>query len=293
MRKVLFISVLITSYVISSPAQANFSEKDYYQWFLKQSQTEQLYQDNARLYIFGNNAKVRVSPFAGAEIVAHLDIGHKVKNIAYKEGGVPKDEINGYGDIWYHVKGVDRGGNSFQGFVWGANIAKAWTLTDVDGDQQKEFVLLGVSSKARRAPSDIKAEICMLKEGVVAFRQTIAGLCLFQDCASSSLLRFVDRGGIRILEATTISLGCDGGIDKMLLVWDGMEFDPVFHSERISKTEFINKEFVIPGPTGQQATTQVCQFSHEDKNFNPVWICKDVEVNPATTAGKSTVKPKA
>jgi len=291
MRKVLFISVLLTTCSISTPAQATFNGNDYYQWFLKHAQTEQLYQDNSQLFIIGYNAKVRKAPYDGATIVTHLDVGQSVYNIAYPEKDVPKDIVNGYGHIWYNVYGKDATGRAFKGFIWGADIAKAWTRTDVDGDQREEFILLGVSSQVRQSPSDVKAEIYMLKDGAVSFRQTVPGLCLFQDCATSSLLRFIEDRGLRILEATTLTIGCDGGIEKMLMVWNGIEFEPVFHSERISQTEFINKEFEVP--VGNKSSVQTCHFSHEDKNFNPVWICKDVEVESPVTVGKSTVKPKA
>lgn len=297
MRKVLSITVIIASFSISSPAQASFDKDDYYQWFSKQSQTEQLFQDNTSLYIFGNNVKVQQSPFATARTITRLDMGHSVTNIAYDETYVPEDEINGYGDIWYHVKGTDAYGKAFTGFIWGANIAKAWIKTDVDNDRKKEFILLGISSQTRQSPSDIKAELRMIKDGKNVFQQTVPGLCLFKDCATSSLLRFIkddQKEGMQILEATTMAIGCDEGIEKMLMIWNGLEFETVFHSEMTSNTEFVNKEFIYTGKNKQQQTVvQVCQYSHNDKNYNPVWSCK---LMPAADTRNTTVaraKPKA
>ena len=299
MRSILAISMLLASVTIDSQAQNQFDQEKFSQWFFDHSQTELLFQDDALLYIFSQNAKVRSSPYAQADIITNLNMGQVVNNIAYGDSYLPRDVINGYGDLWYHVQGVDVEGRSFQGFIWGADIAKAWLTTDLDGDRRKEFVLLGISSQTRTKPNDIKAEIRMIKDGNMHFRQTIPGLCLFQDCATSSLLRMVaDHGkrGMRVLEATTMAIGCDGGIEKMLMIWNGLEFETVFHSELLSGEEYINKEFVFTPPTlTERAGIQICQFSHIDKAFNPVWECRQIEVNTSasTTTAKAKPKPKA
>lgn len=287
-------SLLSISSLLSAqnkPAPTNY--EDYYEWFNEQSQTTKLYQNNTTLYIFGNAVNVREAPCLESEVLTQLSIGQKVKNIAYPEYYLPEDEINGYGDIWYHVKGKDKHGKTFNGYVWGALIAKSWKAIDIDNDKKEEFLMLGISSKKRSKPTDINAEIRMIKDGIVSFRQTIPGLCLFEDCASSALIRTVKtpgRTGYAIIEASTMTIGCTAGIEKALMVWNGLEFDLVFHNEVLSQTTFVNKEFVYTSTEENQTTPiQLCKFGYEDQSYNPIWICEPIPIqnNP------KPAKPKA
>ena len=289
------IAVLLASQINASLAQNHLQATDYsnyYEWFNQHSQTELLYKNNTTLYIFGNGVEVKESPCQQSEVLAQLNIGQSVKNIAYPEYYVPEDEINGYGDIWYHVRGTDCQGEAFNGYIWGALIAKAWQKVDIDNDEQSEFIMLGVSSNTRKELTDINAEIRMVKDGKIGFQQTLPGLCVFEDCATSTVIREVKtptQNGLPIIEASTMTIGCDAGIEKTLMVWDGLQFEVVYHSEVLTQTTFRNNEFIYTaGNANQESTIQVCRFSHENQLFDPIWVCKGIPLNQ--TLAK---KPKA
>ena len=146
---------------ISSNAQARLVSndyKDYYEWFHQRSQVASLYTDGANLYTF-TAAKVKELPCQESETSLHLKIGTKVTNIIDETADFVKANINGYDDIWFHIKGEDEKGQFFEGYIWGADIAKSWQWADITGDDVDEFILLGISNKKRKTPRDINATL--------------------------------------------------------------------------------------------------------------------------------------
>lgn len=285
MRTILIITTIFFATSANCPAQTrlvNADYADYYNWFHQQSQVEQLYSDHTTLYVFGEQTAVHQGPCRTSAVLTQLPIGHAVSNIAYDEYYIPEDEIDGYGDIWYHVKGKNDKGEAFVGYVWGADIAKGWRKANLSGNKQPEFIMLGISSKARKQPKDIKAEIRIVQNNLLLYQKTIPSLCVFEDCASSPLLRVMENqpfAGQIIIEASTMTIGCFAGIEKAYLYWNGKTLEHIHQAEYTTEKEYMSKTFVVH-TNGKDTGTQLCEFSHEDKNYSPVWKCKAIQVAP-------------
>ncbi len=285
MRSILIVAALITTQSFNAQPDRFVSNQfsDYYDWFHQRSQAAQLYTHHSTLYTFTQNTEVRQGPCTTAQVITQLPIAHGVQNIAYRdEYYLPEDEIDGYGDIWYHVQGKDASGRSFNGYIWGAQIARGWRSEDLDGDRRPEFIMLGISSRPRQNLQDIKAEIRIIQNGKLANQQQVPGLCIFEDCASSPLLRiFTTPQGFTIIETSTMTVGCWAGIEKAFFYCNGTQLQRVYHAEYTTKTQFANQAFVVNANNG----AQLCQYSHEDENYMPVWACKTI----TTGSGRASV----
>jgi len=204
-------------------------------------------------------------------------MAYAVTNIAYGDDYyLPEDEINGYGDIWYHVEGLTPAGKAFAGYIFGAQIAKGWRDQDITGDRQSEFLMMGVSSEPRQTLRDIKAELRIVQNGKLKAKTTIPGLCLFEDCASSPLLR-AERTAqdFYMIEASTMTVGCWAGIERAFYYYDGKSLSRVYHAEYTTQKEFADEPFVV----SKGSSAQVCEYSHEDQHYLPVWSCKTIKDN--------------
>ncbi|MFN7119196.1 MAG: SH3 domain-containing protein [Saprospiraceae bacterium] len=288
MRVNLLLATLLVYQAIPNSAQNLFVSQDYgdfFEWFHERSQVDQLYGDRTTLYIFSEKANIRKAPSSKAEIITQLPIGHAIINIAYGNRALPTAEINGYGDFWYHVKGKDVHGKPFIGYVWGANIAKGWREADITGDNYPEFIMLGVSSQTRKKPTDIKAEVCVLQNNRVVSRAIVPGLCVFEDCDASAMLRIMRSQvipGLTIVETSAMTIGCLTGVDKAFFYWNGSGLERVYQAEYSTQTELYRKKFVV-APAGKPANNvQVCEYGGEDKSYNPIWNCKTVPVSNAS-----------
>lgn len=277
-------------------SQARFVSHDYeqyFQWFHNQSQVANLYTDGADLFTF-SKANLKASPCLQSKTLIHLPIGLKVTNIVDEMEGFKDDEINGYYDHWYHVIGRDTRGNNFEGFIWGAHIAKSWQFSDVTGDGSKEFVMLGVSSKTRKNVKDINAEIKVVKNGEVITKAIVPGLCVFEECASSALIRILkDKPykGIVIVEVSTMTIGCAAGIEKAYYFQTPSgDLESVYHAELTTKKEYRNKPFEFVDGSG---TRVLCRFSHEGANYSPVWEAKIIEPKTKSIAKVTSKKARA
>ena len=290
MRKALILAALFSTQGLTAQERFVSSDfSDFYDWYHQQSQVAQLYEDQTELFTFTSDTYVYTGPCLTSEVAAQLPIGYGVKNIAYNDDYyLPEDEINGYGDIWYHVRGKDLTGQSFTGYIWGGQIAKGWRSADLNGDGKPEFIMLGISSQTRKAPGDINAELRIVQDGRLLHQKTVPGLCVFEDCASSPLLRVVETPqGFQIIEASTMTVGCWAGIEKSFFYWDGANLQRVYQAEYTTHKELANAAFVFTGKAG----AQLCRYSHEGDNYTPVWKCKEMaaedsraSVAPAATA---------
>lgn len=290
MRTSLLAALLVVHASIGESQPANrFVSRDYqnfYNWFHQQSQVGQLYNNKTTLYIFGFEARVYAAPRRNAPLVTHLALGQSVTNLAYDERYVPKDRIDGYNDMWFHVSGTDPQGRPFSGYVWGADIARGWRQDDITGDGYPEFILLGISSRPRTAPSDINAELRVLQDGVLIEQRLVPGLCLFEECDTSPLLRILHdqaEPGLIIIETSTMTIGCEVGIEKAFFFWNGRKLERVFHAEFTTQHEFERRNFSFPIRdinTGLVTAQRVCQYSREDEFYNPVWQCQTVPAVP-------------
>lgn len=283
MRVLLFSATLLCIQLPFSSAQEEFVAQDfsdYYEWFDRHSQTELLYLPNATLHIFTDHTQVHLGPCQDSDVIAELSIGQPITNIAYEDYYVPQDEINGYGDIWYHVKGLDRQGLPFQGYVWGAHIARAWQGAELTGDAAEEFVMLGIASVPRTQPTEINSEIRILHRDRLWYQKLVPGLCLFEECATETMLRVLEdpKRGFTFIETSTMTLGCWAGIEKAYFYWDGSKLDRVYQAEYTTDKEYANRSFTIHSEAG--VPLQVCRFNGEDEKYNPVWKCEVVRAVP-------------
>lgn len=290
MRTNLLLATLLFAQVSPNSAQSYFVAQDYtdfFDWFNERSQVDQLYRDKTTLYIFSDNVNIRKSPSGKSDVVAHLPIGHAVYNISYGDKPLPTAEINGYGDMWYHVRGKDAQGKPFIGYVWGSHIAKGWREADITGDGYPEFIMLGISSQTRKKPTDINAEVCVLQNNRVINRVFVPGLCIFEDCDASPMLRVMKSQatpGLTIIEASAMTIGCMAGIDKSFFYWNGSGLERVYQAEYSTKKEMYRKKFVVAPNHSQSATAQLCEYGGEDSNYNPIWNCKMIPVSVASDA---------
>ncbi|NRA49609.1 MAG: hypothetical protein HRU12_10800 [Phaeodactylibacter sp.] len=278
MKNILLISALFA--VQASPAQERFvshSLEGYYDWFHEHSQVADHYEPNTTLYTFTAGTKVHEGPCREANVLTSLPLASPITNLSYQDAYfLPEDEINGYGDFWYQVKGTDAAGKRFQGYVWGADIAKSYYKTDLNKDKVADIVLLGISSQERKSAPDINAEIRLVQDGKLLTASTIPGLCVFEDCASSSLVRVTTTAqGFPMIETSTMTVGCWAGIDKAFYFYDGASLNRVYQAEYTTNHEVVNESFIV----NRNSSAQVCQYSHEGKDYAPVWKCKTLNVN--------------
>lgn len=286
---------LSTALLLTVNAQEKFIDPDYSQyfnWFHQRSQTELLYTPSAELYVFESETPFRQTPSQEGRVLSRLSPGQKVTKLAATE--TVEDQINGYDDIWYHVSMQNAAGEKTEGYVWGAYIAKAWQITDLDDDAVPETILLGVSSQPRSDLQDINGEIKIMREDEMLVQQEVPGMCLFEECASSALLRVIKEPlfeEVMVIEASTMTVGCEVSIEKNYYSWNGSELQNIMHGE------FAFRPFVeqIPFVAGQKKREdgnyqlKVCSFIGEDEEYNPVWECKTV-VQPAIAGGGLPIK---
>ncbi len=251
----------------------------YFDWFHRQSQVAQLYSKGSTLYTFGDHVAMHATPSRYSKVIATYGNGHALSNIGYSEQAeLPTEEINGYGDFWYHVKSSGASGKTISGYVWGGYIAKGWRKFDLTGDGKSEFVLLGVSSKPRKKLADIRAELRILQNGHLMHRKEIPGLCLFEDCGSSALLRILNlpaANNALVIEASTMTIGCWAGIEKTYFYWNGAGLDLICHTELISGTVFSNEPFYLKDKNG--AELMACRYVREGEDYNPLWDCRAIK----------------
>ena len=294
MRTIVLTSILIAStspILIAQEKLVGAEFEAYYDWFNEQSPTENLYTNGALLYVFGKETAARIGPCASSEIIDLLQVGQSVYNIVTDEFYFPEDKINGYEDIWYHVRWRGTSGKNQYGYIWGADIAKSWTQEDLNGDDNKELLLLGVSSKERKTPKDINAEIKILNSNKTVYQITVPGLCVFEECASSSMIRVLNenpKNGLTIVEASTMTMGCWAGIEKSFFFWNGASLERVYQAEFTTQTQFAKKEFVVSSETENGINVKMCSYSHEDEKYNPVWTCKMIKSATSTPAESIT-----
>lgn len=276
MKNILLFSALLA--VQSTPAQERFishSLEGYYDWFHEKSQVADHYQPNTTLYTFTADAKVHEGPCRDANVLTILPLASPVTNLSYGDDYfLPEDEINGYGDFWYQVSGQDANGQSFRGYIWGADIAKSYYRTNLNEDETSEYLLLGISTHQRKELRDINAELRLVQGGQLLTASTIPGLCVFEDCASSPLLRVLQTPqGFQVIEASTMTVGCWAGIEKSYFFYDGANLNRVYQAEYTTEQEIANEPFII----NRGAAAQVCRYSHEGERYAPVWKCEPLD----------------
>ncbi|HMO40331.1 MAG TPA: SH3 domain-containing protein [Saprospiraceae bacterium] len=286
MRFNLLLAALLIVFIIPNYAQNRFvaaQHQDFFDWFHERSQVEQLYTDRSTLHVFSEQVNVRAKPSTRAAVVTQLPLGWAVTNVAYRQDRIPRATINGYEDIWYHVRGVDTEGRLFEGYIWGAHIAKGWRETDLTRNGSSELVMLGVSGQSRQTPQDISAEIRIVQSNRLISQAMVPGLCVFEECSASPMLRVLQSrniDGLTVIEASTMTIGCLTGIDKAFFYWNGQQLERVYQAEYTTQTEVYRRQFTVKPTESNTSTMQLCEYGGEDSQYNPTWNCKAVQVVP-------------
>ncbi len=280
MKELLFVATIVSGFFSTTFSQSNIEYRDdqldYYTWFHEHSNTADLYQSGKIIYTFVDHALVHQEACVESRILADLPVGTPITNLFDETIEPTWESINGYNDIWYKVKGFDRDGNHFVGYLWGGHIAKAYQPAFVTGEGVEEFILLGVSSKKRKGLRDINAELKVVSENKVISKATIPGMCLFEECTSDALVRILTdqpfKGEI-IIEASSMTISCVTGIEKSYFSWKNGQLELVYQFSTPNKKETIKKSFSYDFPE----ETILCRYSHETADFTPVWKCKRIK----------------
>jgi hypothetical protein len=296
MRNIFVTAVIFCCCQTLLTAQARFVDQtyeDYYNWFHEKSQVNNLYTDGAELYTFAE-VLVREQACMESATVACLPMGFRVLNIFDERADLKKDKINGYHDLWYNVSGTDLSGRYFSGYIWGAFIAKSWQFADVTGDGLRELAMVGIGNHKRKNTKDIKAEVRVVKNHRLVTKAPVPGLCVFEECASSALVRILKDQpceGALIVEVSTMTIGCAAGIEKVYFYQTPSgDLERIYHVELTTNKLYHNKSFKVNSP---DAGTILCRFSHEDEQHNPVWNIKKIESDGNSIAETTRKKARA
>jgi hypothetical protein len=288
---------------LTGNAQQRFIAADYtryFDWFHEHAQTELFYTHQASLFIFEYQTPLMQEPCNDSKVLDYLSIGQEVTNLTASslKNALQEDQIKGYDDLWYPVRTISSRGEPIQGYVWGAHLAKGWRHFDLEQDGQSEFIMLGVSSRPRTTPENIQAEIRILQGAQLLAQVQVPGLCVFEECASSVLLRIIPdqpQAGRQIIETSTLTIGCEVSIEKNYFYWDGVQLKRVMHGELAFQPFQEMDPFISEQKLKEDGQYEIieCTYLGEDPDFLPIWKCEKIMSNKKEPAYKdSKVKVK-
>lgn len=297
MKTTFLLTAILAGTACSMTAQTRFVGEDYlryFEWHNENSQIEKLYTPGSQLYAFGEDVKVYRYPDQNSEVLRKLYDGQPLQNRSdYRDvHQIPDGEFKGYRDIWFKVRTHD----GIAGYVFGAQLAKGWRRANLTEDQGDELIMLGVSPAPRKNFGDIKAELRIVKDGHLIYNTSIPGLCVFEECGSSPMLRILFdqpfQGGI-VVEASTMTVGCLTGIERSFFYWNGRQLESVFHAEYTMDREYDRHAFKVKDPVAVR--TMMCNYKKQDQSFNPVWDCREIQTKapPAPDVKKATARARA
>lgn len=267
---------LSSTVVLSQVRYTGEEFRDYYEWFHQYSQTPDFYLDGAQLISFVEDAPVMKSPQAKGHAMGKLALGQVVTNLAIPVEKAVFSEQYGYREQWFLVEACSADRNVYTGYIWGGYLAKSWQYFDLEGDGSKELIALGLSTNERQAPEDIRASLKIIEQGKEVKALELEGICLFEDCGASSLLRIFDLNTSDqtiVFESSVFTAGCLTGIDKALVAWDGQELQLIHRGEYTTGQTYASNPLYL-----RQATqTQVCYYKNENQSYDPVWNCQTLD----------------
>jgi hypothetical protein len=250
--------------------------RDYYEWFHQYSQTPDFYLDGTQLISFVENTPVKQSPKSQSPTLGTLMLGQAVTNFSIPVAKAVFSEHHGYREQWFLVEACCADGNVYSGYVWGGFLAKSWQYFDLEGDGNKELIALGLSTNPRQAPEDIRASLKVIQNGKLVQALELEGICLFEDCGASSLLRVFDfntSDKTIVFESSIFTAGCLTGIDKALVAWDGQQLLLIHRGEYTTGQTYASNPLYL-----RQATqTQICYYKNENQSYDPVWNCQTLD----------------
>lgn len=279
MKTQLSVLLLLGLPLSQTSAQVRYSGeeyRDYYDWFHQYSQTPDFYLDGTTLITFQDETPLRKAPSAKSEAQMSLPIGKAVTNIYVAVEDAVFSTLNGYLDQWFLVETCSADRNVVRGYVWGGHLAKSWNYFQTPGEKEPSLIALGLSNQQRRQPEDIKASLKIIQNGQQTGEVTLNGMCLFEQCAASSLLRvfdFSEKASLWMFEASIFSTGCLTGVDKALISWDGNELYLVHQAEYTTGYTYASNPFYLRASN----QTQICYYQDENEAYEPVWACRTLD----------------
>ena len=121
------------------------------------------YKANALVYVYRDNSEVRGEPSDEAKTLGRLAIAQPVRILKKTNAWHEKD---GYRDYWYRARGQAKNKKTVTGYVWGGDLAKVALRDDLDGDRQKEWLLVGIAGQGKKN-IEKKAEARVVRNGRV------------------------------------------------------------------------------------------------------------------------------
>ena len=290
MRTVLLTLVVAGATLHAPSAQVRYSERDfqdYYRWFQSVSPTDAQQRKGAQLLIFSPATPLRSAPFQTAGSLAYLPIGGTVTNLVGHPFDAFKDEINGYSDRWFRVGTRIEGAGWVEGYVWGADIARAWTRAALFPGEAPALAMLGIGGDPIRHVSEMQGEVRIVHDQTLIQRIRIEKMCLFSECDSDALLRVLPdqpRPGQLLFEATSLISNCSGSsIEKAFFVWTGGGLRSIYHAEYTTGYTFSHTPLRVENEKNEPLE---CRYLGEDQSFNPIWAC----TAPAAAQGRPAEK---
>lgn len=236
--------LLLTLVALAHLSTASLQERfiapeyqDYFHWFNDHSPTTKLYEKGSQLYVFNDQTILYSKPTLDSEPLSTLNIGTTITNIGYgvTENNWPEDQIDGYDDIWFHVKA-----NQVEGYIWGANIAKAWLDLNLKDQQEKSVIMLGVPNIPRTVPEEIYGTVKIIsKEGLLS-SINLKDFCVFEECQTSNMIRLhkkMDETGDPLIEVASMTVGCEVYFERSLLIYNIEEkaFEEIYKIDSTSE----------------------------------------------------------
>jgi hypothetical protein len=252
----------------------------YYRWFHQYSQTADFYTEGATLYVFAEQAPLRQAASEHAPTLLKLDLAQSLTNHAIAEEDLTESTLNGYPEAWFLVTACSPAGEPVTGYVWGGHLAKAWRHLPADLPGTPDMVLLGLTQAERQRPEDIRASLRLLQQGTILQEVELPKICVFEACGSSTLLRMFlppasETPAVApvLFEVSILTSGCNTGIDKAFVAWDGQSLERIYQAEYVTGYTYHSRAM-------NWSETRICRYSDEDEAFNPVWSCRDIVVAP-------------
>ena len=180
------------------------------------------YSHGALVPLFADSVNIRENPSLRAKVIARLPITHQVR---IKERVQDILEIRKYRENWYRVE-FSQGKKSLEGFVWGGLLAKAYVHEDIDGDNQSEWIVIGISGAEK---GERIAEARLVKKGRLIAKPVFHAIDVgasrfFIYTVSAELLP--DKGftpPMKIIRVYFTYEACDYPNGDVLLTWNGKQ----------------------------------------------------------------------
>ncbi len=277
-RKNWWIGILCSTVFCPAHAQYDGSVRSgYFEWFQSHTQAKELYDKGSKLYVFNANSPLLASPSPHARVLDRLPAGSPVITLSYPEDHSGPTTYRGYTDFWYEVSFAGPTGNYKTGFLWGGNLAKGWSRSNLDKDGIPELLLLGIHdsfSGLRAGQTALK----LFQKGELKLFQSASEHCISEACESNVLVRLIPDPiwpDMQILEISTTQIGCDSGLSRHFYYWTGERFQKVYEFKWEKDHSEKSIPFVLESSNASRGHAQNyrCQYSYTNDDFTPVWRC--------------------